>query len=416
MIPGFASIHRMIFWELLRVFLLSLVGLTGLFLIGGVIQQAGQLGLGPGKLLSVIPLLIPSSLPYTIPATVLFASCVAYGRLSNDNEVVALKAAGIDILTVIKPALLLGLFGAAAVAGASWSLIPRTQVQLQEEIARDPKEFMYAQLRRERSFRTPTSPYALYVKDVQGERLVDVVIKRRKPTQKIVPGIGVHADYDYVARAREARLIVDVDNRTLSVDADKWVGGSPGSSLESTGSSPMVIELPELFSLKELKSRPNSMDWDRIPDRVAELKGVVAEIAERRAVMRRAAEGKGAVTDPAVLFQIGQQDASFQSQLDGADRNVRNAEFEYHVRPALAASCLVFALVGCPVGIWFNRSDYLSTFVVCWIPTVMAYYPLLFMGGGLAKDGRVPILVGVWLANTVVGAMALVLTGRLMKR
>ena len=40
-------LNRMIFWELVKVFLLSLVSLTGLFLMAGLIQQATQLGLSP---------------------------------------------------------------------------------------------------------------------------------------------------------------------------------------------------------------------------------------------------------------------------------------------------------------------------------------------------------------------------------
>ena len=48
-------LHRMIFWELLRVFALTLTGLTGLFLIGLVIQQASQLGLSIGQTLAIIP-------------------------------------------------------------------------------------------------------------------------------------------------------------------------------------------------------------------------------------------------------------------------------------------------------------------------------------------------------------------------
>ena len=39
------KVNRMLFWELARVFLMTLTGLTGLFLIGLVVQQANQLGL-----------------------------------------------------------------------------------------------------------------------------------------------------------------------------------------------------------------------------------------------------------------------------------------------------------------------------------------------------------------------------------
>ena len=58
----------------------------------GLIQQAAQMGLSLTQVIEAIPLFVPNTLPYTIPATTLFASCVVYGRLSHDNEVVAIKA------------------------------------------------------------------------------------------------------------------------------------------------------------------------------------------------------------------------------------------------------------------------------------------------------------------------------------
>src|SRR4051794_7044235 len=105
-------LQRMIFWELLRVFTLALVSLTGLFLLGGLVTEATQRGLSPLQVLMVIPLLIPNTLPYTIPATTLFATCVVYGRLSHDNEVTAVKAAGVHLGRLIAPSLLLGMLTA----------------------------------------------------------------------------------------------------------------------------------------------------------------------------------------------------------------------------------------------------------------------------------------------------------------
>jgi len=91
-------------------------------------------------------------------------------------------------------------------------------------------------------------------------------------------------------------------------------------------------------------------------------------------------------------------------------------EVEQHVRPALAVGCLCFALIGGPVGIWFNRADYLSAFVSCFLPTVVVYYPLLLCGTNLAKDGRIPAAVGIWAADAAVGAAAVVLYWRLFRR
>lgn len=109
-------VHRMIFIELARVFLLALVGLTAILLMGGIFAEATQRGLTPNQIMAVIPLLIPNTLPYTLPTTTLFATCVVYGRLAHDNEILAIKSAGINLLHVVGPAMLL----------ESWPVPPRS--------------------------------------------------------------------------------------------------------------------------------------------------------------------------------------------------------------------------------------------------------------------------------------------------
>ena len=86
------------------------------------------------------------------------------------------------------------------------------------------------------------------------------------------------------------------------------------------------------------------------------------------------------------------------------------------MRPALALGCLVFALIGCPVGIWATRADYLSTFVICFLPTVLVYYPLLFAGSNLGRDGKIPLALGWYLADIAIGLLGFVLTWRLLKK
>ena len=102
----------MILIDLLKIFFLALIGLTGIILLAGIISEAMKNGFGPMQILACIPLLLPSLLPYTVPTTTLFATCIVYGRLSADNEILALKAAGIHIMHVILPALLLGVAAA----------------------------------------------------------------------------------------------------------------------------------------------------------------------------------------------------------------------------------------------------------------------------------------------------------------
>ncbi len=413
MSPLLGMLNRMIFWELVKVFLLSLIGLTGLFLIAGLIQSASQLGLSPAQVIRAIPLLIPYSLPFTIPATTLFASCVVYGRVSNDNEAVAMKAAGVDLLTILRPAVLLGVLTTAVTAGLYHSVIPRTQQMLAAQLLEDPEEILYNRLKRERRLVAPKAQFALFVRDVQGRRLIDVVVKR-KSAVKSDPLAGPVVEYDYVARAREAKLIVNLDSRDLVVDADRWVVSGKGGYVESYSPRPESIPLPEEFSEAKIKAKSVALEWEDLGPRLAELREERRKIQEKRDENRRRAQDPR--TDPATRQGLEHQDPLYESQVKEAERQIRNVEYEFHIRPALAVGCLCFALIGCPVGIYANRADYLSSFVTCFLPTVFVYYPLLLCGGNLARDGKLPMAVGVWAADGIAGAAAVLLTWRLIKR
>ncbi len=413
-------LHRVIFFELLKVFALTLTGLTGLFLIGLVIQQASQLGLSLVQTLTAIPLLIPYTLPYTIPATTLFSTCVVYGRIAHDNEAVAMKAAGVNLHTIIRPAVLLGLLTSGATFALAHSVIPQTQAELQKRILRNPEELLYNLLKRDRTFKAGNFPYVIHVKDVIGTRLVDVVLKRK---QMVKDGTGKEAptgDYDFVARAREARLRVvmpDADNPTaqpmLFIDPDRWVGGDGSTQFTADATRPIGVPLPEMFSQKDLSNRPMNLIWDALPAKAAEIRAAITKLeGELRATEQSAATAPDPTSREFLLKHAGSLKYLIQDQY----RSMRNTENEYYMRPALALGCLVFALVGVPVGIRANRADYLSSFVTCFLPTVIVYYPILLAGSNMGRDGKVPLHLGVFAADAVVAAIAVVLTLKLIRR
>ena len=55
-------------------------------------SEATKNGLGPQQILDILPFVVPSLLPFSIPATYLLTICVVYGRLAGDNEITAVKA------------------------------------------------------------------------------------------------------------------------------------------------------------------------------------------------------------------------------------------------------------------------------------------------------------------------------------
>src|SRR5439155_3438159 len=167
--------------------------------LAGIVAEASQQGLGPMQILTIIPLLVPSTLPYTIPATTLFATCVVYGRLSADNEILAIKSAGVNILKVVWPGMLLGIVVSCATMGLYYRIIPYTHHLMRTIFLRDVQELMYTLLRKERKIDQPRLEYALFVQRVQGDRLINQIFMRRSNK----------GGFEEVLAAREGVLQVD---------------------------------------------------------------------------------------------------------------------------------------------------------------------------------------------------------------
>ncbi len=94
---------------------------------------------------------------------------------------------------------------------------------------------------------------------------------------------------------------------------------------------------------------------------------------------------------------------------------MNSIQAEWQMRPALALGCLVFALVGCPVGIWFSKSDYLSAFITCFLPIVIIYYPLMFCMYDMGRVGKIPPYLGIYNADLLMLVAGVILFRRLAR-
>jgi lipopolysaccharide export system permease protein len=248
---------------------------------------------------------------------------------------------------------------------------------------------------------------------VQGRRLLDVVIKRRVKFKNPETGVETYIGYDFVARAREARLRVNVEEGMLYIDPDRFVIDDKSARGTTAMNGPLPVELPENLRGRDIRTRPMSLVWDDLQPRIETLRNNKATLERKRETNRQ--ELSASADEQTKALQM-QHDQHLQAQAREVHRTMRNVESEFYMRPALAFGCLVFAIIGCPVGMMANRADYLSTFVVCFLPTVFVYYPLLLFGGNIGRDGKIPLAIGCWLANIVVGLAGLVLTARLLRR
>jgi lipopolysaccharide export system permease protein len=394
-----AILFRMILWELVKVFVMALVAITGILLMAGLIAEASQQGLAPAQVLAAIPLLIPSTLPFTIPATTLFATCVVYGRLSADNEVLAIKAAGVNLLQVVTPGLVLGVAMSVATMGLYYRVIPYTHHLLRSLVLSDAEELLYSLLRRHGMIHHPQLSYSMFIKGVEGKKLLSPVFKRKNAEGQI----------DIVAHAREAELRVDLARGLLLVHMRSGVAIGEKDSRAYFEDRKFDVILPPNFLKAGDNVRARDMTWAELLERRVELLEQQAEVRDEIAHFPRTPPPMAANERASHGKMLHDRHRLFEQQ-------VRLIDVELLMRPALSLGCLCFILVGCPVGIWFSRGDYLSAFITCFLPIVLVYYPLLLCGTNLARGGVFNPATLVFAADGVVALGGVALFGRLWQR
>jgi lipopolysaccharide export system permease protein len=391
---GFKLVHRTIFFEVAKVFALAWTALTALLLLAGLVAEATQHGLNPSQILDAIPLLIPNMLPYTLPTTTLFATCIVYGRLAADNEILAIKAAGVHIAHVVWPAVLLGLGASVATACLYLSVIPSTHHQLRNQFLDNIEEYLYSLLRKEGRIQHAKINYTIFVSQVEGKILRDALFMRRDPKT---------GQYDVIARAKRAQLTVELEKKLIWVHMyDCWIVNENGIDSGYVENRAWPVELPADFESTE-KFRATDMTWWELfefrqrwqeDEEKAQL-----EISTDRSRHDRShlpEEANDRIRDMKHIVRL-------KSAL------IASIDAEIHMRPALALGCICFVLIGCPTGIWFSKSDYLSAFITCFLPIIVLYYPLMLSGINLAKSRSLPAAFAIWSADVLMLAIGLVL-------
>lgn len=377
-------LFRMVMFELSRVFIVALIAITMILLLAGIVTEAGQHGLAPRQILAAIPLLIPSTLPYTIPATTLFAVCVVYGRLSQDNEILAIRAAGINVFEVIKPGLVLGVAMSLMTMLLYFQIIPVTHAMLRALVFHDAEELLYTMLGKQGTLSHANLPYAMIVKGVQGRKLIHPTFKRR----------DAKGDIDLVAQAREADLRVNLAKGQLLIHMRHGTASFQDGSRGYFEDRVWEVPLPSNLS-SETSKRARDLTWQEILQKKEEWIQTSLKTGEE---IVEFTNKQGEATDKA------QAEAHLKNLVQRKKHEIQQALFldvELLMRPALSLGCFGFIIVGAPIGIWLSKSDYLSAFITCFLPIVLVYYPLMLCGTGMAKEGKIDPLLLVWGADIV---------------
>jgi lipopolysaccharide export system permease protein len=373
---------RYVLFDLLKVFLLTLTGLTLLIFVVLIGKEAVDKGIGLGPLLKMAPYLLPQAMQFAVPGTMLLATTSVYGRMASYNEIVAIKSLGISPMALVWPTLVLAaLVSFLAVAindiAVSWGTMGVRRVFLASI-----EEVTYSQLRMRH-----TSNFGkanISVRDVDGHRLVWPTLIVQSTGDK--PAWTVSAqDAEITLRADEGKLVVRFNHFELHGPI----------SYSDPGTFEYEMSVEELTGASTKNRSPSNYALSEIKPAIEEQEQVVARIKQANLV--QAAFG----------MLTGDFDSLSTAAWKIHDKEIEAAQarlYRLHTEPwrrwANGFSCLSFVLIGIPVSVKLRFSEFIASFFICFLPILIVYYPLLAVSVDQAKNGVFPPQA-VWAGNIV---------------
>jgi LPS export ABC transporter permease LptG/LPS export ABC transporter permease LptF len=390
------TLTRYIFKEMLGPTALGFGFYTSIILMQKLFDMAGmiiQRSLSVEDVLKLLALSLPHVVVLTVPMSLLFGVLIAVGRLSADSEIIAMQALGISTRTLYRPVFVFSF----AMFLLSFYLInvvmPRGNKQFQSLMA----ELLTSSVEKDikpRVFYNEYENLMIYVNDVDRQtgqwKGVFVADSRIED-----PGAGT-TPQEIINAAAQRRS----DNTVMSGSGQRIIIAQSGN---------LAVLKPSKEVWMDLK-RAETHVWDpRRPDRYD-----LNRNATQRILVADA--NRNELTTMGIarsLRELNLRELVEQARIvRRGDRLTYNlARVEIHKKFAIPFACLVFGILGLPLGITNRRGGKSSGFSLS-IGIVLIYYVMITNGEQLAAAGKISPAIGMWAANFILLSLGIYLLGR----
>ena len=389
-------------------------------------------GIEPLTIVEVFLLSLGHTLALSIPMAVLVSTLMAFGQMAHDNELTALKAAGVSLYRVMAPVLVAATFLCAGMIAFNDWVLPESNHRLASLIIDIGRKKPTVDIE-PGVFVDEFPGYQIWIgsKSERSEEIRDVVVTvlhdDRSPDILVAP---------------TGRLYYQDQGNTLYIDL---YGGemhqvpltNPQENLyRVTRFDSNTVIIPNIGDRLERTERTHRSDREMsigmMRNRIDEKEAAIASILTRvHGQGRRRVEDKlrllnpdtraAALATPSRLrpgqLTGGSEQRQVQStrmelgQLDGFDRQIRGLRVEIHKKYAIPVACVVFVLFGAPLAIRSGKSG--ATMAAAFSIACFTVYYLCLTGGEKLADRRlISPAVAMWTANALFGGFGAYLSVR----
>jgi lipopolysaccharide export system permease protein len=391
-------------------------------------------GISPFTITEVLFLSLGHTLALSIPMAVLFATLMAFGQMAADNEVTALKAAGVHLYRVMLPAFI----GAAIVC---------IVMMLFNNYVLPESNHRLAALTSDIGRKRPTVNIepGRFVSEFKGYQLL---IGDKDEKSDAVRDVQVYVEH----AGRPPDLLVAPRGRLYFVNGGSTLyielfDGEMHSVPESHRSGEETVYRVTRFVdhtvvIRDVGTNLQRTDRKYRGDREMSVGMLEEAMAEKRRMMNEIEDRLGdsamqLVQTKLSLLDPAQRAAYFErhrplpvgrltmgseqrlrdtvhmekSSIEAFDRQIQAYEVEVHKKYAIPIASLVFVLLGAPLAIRSGRSG--ATMAIGFSMACFTIYYLFLTGGEkLADRQRISPFLAMWSANIFFGGLGLVMAWR----
>jgi len=414
-------------------FFFSLITLMFVFLLQFVMKFIDQLvgkGLTAWVIIELIALSLSWMLVLAVPMSVLVAILMAFGELSSRNEITAMKAGGVSIYRMMAPVFIAGACVALIMVWFNNSVLPETNHRLKAlttDIRRKKPTIAFVN----GVFSQDLPGYSILVRktsetsnDLTGVTLYDysnptknILITAERGTisfspdfRKIIMLLHVGEIHELDLQEMKTYRKVRFDQHRIAMDVEGFEFERSATSAFTRGdrelSAPAMMKVVD--SLGALLSRQQ--------EEVRTMMKKEMEGAVRGEWLRSvSADGMTLAPDAASALikarTVAANLATADFRIDALEKQVNQYWVEIHKKYAMPVACIVFVLVGAPIGIMSRKGGF-GIAATLSLGFFIVYWAFLIGGEKLADRAILSPFWGMWGANILIGAVGIYLTFR----
>ena len=378
--------------------------------------------------------------PMALPLAILLASLMTFGNLGERLELLAMKAAGVSLIRIMRPLIVTVAIIAVGAFFFQNEVLPRSQVKLYS--------LLFSMRHKSPELDIPEG---VFYKEIDGYNLY---VKHKNRDTGMLYDVMI---YDVSGSFEDAAVIV-ADSGKLKMTDDKqylfltlWNGESFENLKDqrtATSNVPyrretfqkkeILIEFDANFNrmdesfmanqyigknMEELRTSIDSLTFrsDSIATQYANnlkknayfrgsltesttdsvLNASLTDITDPITVLNKASlrEKQSILTKAASKSSSIEQDYTFKKSMqEDENKVIRRHEIEMHKKFTLSIACLLFFFIGAPLGAIIRKGG-LGMPVIISVFLFIVYYIIDTAGYKFARDGQWPVWEGVWLSS-----------------